>query len=152
MRVARQIRATLDGLGHETVVLARPTRKTNIKPGWVDTEDVWAQAEVTAASDYLIPAAEYMAWAEATDPDLVLFDQNYQFDEIAQLRAVTITPPANRVASPWHDWAPLPPGKGSYVLVVKLMDERAVRAIACTQSAPFGGLAGRLPVKRLGLC
>ncbi len=84
--VARQIRATLDGLGHETFVLARPTRKTNIKPGWVDTEDVWAQAEVTAASDYLIPAAEYMAWAEATDPDLVLFDQNYQFDEIAQLR------------------------------------------------------------------
>ena len=73
-------------------------------------------------------------------------------DEIAQLRAVTITPPANRVASPWHDWAPLPPGRGSYVLVVKLMDERAVRAIACTQSAPFGGLAGRLPVKRLGLC
>jgi hypothetical protein len=84
--VARQIRATLDGLGHETFVLARPTRKTNIKPGWVDTEGVWAQAEVTAASDYLIPAAEYMAWAEAVAPDLVLFDQNYQFDEIAQLR------------------------------------------------------------------
>jgi len=84
--VARQIRATLDGLGHETFVLARPTRKTNIKPGWVDTEGVWAQAEVTAASDYLIPAAEYMAWAEAVGPDLVLFDQNYQFDEIAQLR------------------------------------------------------------------
>ena len=84
--VARQIRATLDGLGHETFVLARPTRKTNIKPGWVDTEGVWAQAGVTAASDYLIPAAEYMAWAEAVAPDLVLFDQNYQFDEIAQLR------------------------------------------------------------------
>jgi glycosyltransferase involved in cell wall biosynthesis len=84
--VARQIRATLDGLGHETFVLARPTRKTNIKPGWVETEGVWAQAEVTAASDYLIPAAEYMAWAEAVSPDLVLFDQNYQFDEIAQLR------------------------------------------------------------------
>ena len=84
--VARQIRATLDGLGHETFVLARPTRKTNIKPGWVDTEGVWAQERVTAASDYLIPAAEYRRWAEDVRPDLVLFDHNYQFDEIAQLR------------------------------------------------------------------
>jgi 1,2-diacylglycerol 3-alpha-glucosyltransferase len=84
--VARQIRATLDGLGHETHVLARPTRKTNIKPGWVDTEGVWAQERVTAASDYLIPGDEYLAWAEMTGVDLVLFDQNYQFDEIARLR------------------------------------------------------------------
>jgi hypothetical protein len=84
--VARQIRATLDELGHETFVLARPTRKSNIRPGWVDTEGVWAQEGVTTASDYLIPAAEYAAWAEAVQPDLVMFDQNYQFDEIAQLR------------------------------------------------------------------
>ena len=84
--VARQIRATLDELGHETFVLARPTRKTNIRPGWVDTEGVWAQDGITAASDYLIPAQEYMQWAEATEPDLILFDQNYQFAEIEQLR------------------------------------------------------------------
>ena len=84
--VARQIRATLDGLGHETHVLARPTRKTNIRPGWVDTEGVWAQERVTAASDYVIPGDEYLAWVEATGPDLVLFDQNYQFEEIARLR------------------------------------------------------------------
>ena len=64
--VARQIRATLDELGHETFVLARPTRKTNIKPGWVDTEGVWAQERVTAASDYLIPGDEYLDWAETT--------------------------------------------------------------------------------------
>ena len=84
--VARQIRAALEELGHETFVLARPTRKSNIRPGWVDTEGVWAQEGVTTASDYLIPAAEYAAWAEAVQPDLVMFDQNYQFDEIAQLR------------------------------------------------------------------
>ena len=84
--VARQIRATLEELGHETFVLARPTRKSNIRPGWIDTEGVWAQAGITAASEYLIPAAEYAAWAEEVQPDLVMFDQNYQFDEIAQLR------------------------------------------------------------------
>jgi glycosyltransferase involved in cell wall biosynthesis len=84
--VARQIRATLDGLGHETFVLARPTRKTNIRPGRIDTEGVWAQAGVTTASDYLIPAEEYLAWARDVRPDVVMFDQNYQFDEIARLR------------------------------------------------------------------
>jgi len=88
--VARQIRATLDGLGHETFVLARPTRRTNIRPGRIDTEGVWAQAGVTAASDYLIPADEYLAWVEAVRPEVVMFDQNYQFDEIAQLRAAGV--------------------------------------------------------------
>ena len=84
--VARQIRSALDGLGHETFVLARPTRKTNIRPDWIDREGVWAQEGVTAASDYLIPREEYMAWAAAVGPDVVMFDQNYQFPEIAELR------------------------------------------------------------------
>jgi glycosyltransferase involved in cell wall biosynthesis len=84
--VARQIRAALEDLGHETFVLARPTRKTNIRPDWIDREGVWAQEGVTAASDYAIPLEEYMAWAEDVRPDVVMFDQNYQFEEIAQLR------------------------------------------------------------------
>ena len=61
--VARQIRAALEELGHETFVLARPTRKTNIRPDWIDREGVWAQDGVTAGSDYLIPSEEYAAWA-----------------------------------------------------------------------------------------
>lgn len=88
--VARQIRATLDGLGHETFVLARPSRKSNIRPGRIDTEGVWAQQGVTAASDYLIPAAEYLDWADDVHPDVVMFDQNYQFEEIALLRAAGV--------------------------------------------------------------
>lgn len=85
--VARQLRSALDGLGHETFVLARPTRKTNIRPDWIDREGVWAQQGVTAGTDYLIPGEEYLNWAESVRPDVVLFDQNYQFDEIASLRA-----------------------------------------------------------------
>lgn len=84
--VARQIRSALDDLGHETFVLARPTRKSNIRPDWIDREGVWDQAGVTAASDYAVPWEEYEAWAAATSPDVVMFDQNYQFDEIARLR------------------------------------------------------------------
>ena len=88
--VARQIRAALEGLGHETFVLARPTRKTNIRPDWIDREGVWAQEGVTAASDFAIPEAEYMEWAEAVQPDVVMFDQNYQFPEISRLRAAGV--------------------------------------------------------------
>ena len=88
--VARQIRSALDELGHETFVLARPTRKTNIRPDWIDREGVWDQAGVTAASDYLVPWEEYEAWSEANRPDVVMFDQNYQFDEIARLRGTGV--------------------------------------------------------------
>jgi len=84
--VARQLRSALDELGHETFVLARPTRKTNIRPDWIDRDGVWAQPGVTAASDYLVPWEEYEEWASARSPDLVLFDQNYQFAEIERLR------------------------------------------------------------------
>jgi 1,2-diacylglycerol 3-alpha-glucosyltransferase len=88
--VARQLRSALDSLGHRTFVLARPTRKTNIRPGWIDRDGVWDQEGVTAASDYLIPRSEYEAWAESGSLEVVLFDQNYQFDEIASLREAGI--------------------------------------------------------------
>lgn len=84
--VARQLRSAVDELGHRSFVLARPTRKTNIRPDWIDREGVWAQEGVTAASDYLIPREEYLTWAERNALDAVLFDQNYQFEEIAALR------------------------------------------------------------------
>ena len=85
--VARQLRGALAELGHETFVLARPTRKSNIRPDWIDQEGPWAQENVTAGSDYLIPAAEYGAWAERTGVGAVFFDQNYQLPEIAELRS-----------------------------------------------------------------
>jgi 1,2-diacylglycerol 3-alpha-glucosyltransferase len=88
--VARQLRSALGDLGHETFVLARPTRKTNIRPDWIDREGVWAQDGVTAGSDYLIPWEEYARWAEDAALDLVLFDQNYQFSEISKLRAAGV--------------------------------------------------------------
>ena len=88
--VARQLRAAVEELGHETFVLARPTRKTNIRPDWIDREGVWAQEHVTAASDYVIPWEEFESWAETVDPDVVMFDQNYEFAEIGRLRAAGV--------------------------------------------------------------
>ena len=84
--VGRQLRSALQTLGHETFVLARPTRDTNIKPSFVDDTGVWDQEGVTVASSYQIPGEEMLAWARASSLDAALFDQNYQFAEISALR------------------------------------------------------------------
>jgi 1,2-diacylglycerol 3-alpha-glucosyltransferase len=84
--VARHLRAAFDELGHETFVLARPTRASNLKPSFVDSEGVWDQSGVTAASAYEIPWSEYEAWAGDNSIEAAFFDQNYQLDEIARLR------------------------------------------------------------------
>ncbi len=88
--VARQLRSALDELGHETFVLARPTRAKNIKPAFVDDTGVWDQPGVTAASEYRIPADELVAWGREHDLDLALFDQNYEFEAIAALRGAGV--------------------------------------------------------------
>jgi 1,2-diacylglycerol 3-alpha-glucosyltransferase len=84
--VSRQLRAALDGLGHETFVLARPTTETNIRSAFVDRGDVWAQPGVTEASAYEIPTHEYLDWAKANEIEVAFFDQNYGFEGITELR------------------------------------------------------------------
>jgi hypothetical protein len=88
--VGRQLRTAFDALGHETFVLARPTRAGNIRPAFIDRTGVWDQPGVTEASDYLIPEREMLDWARETGIEVAFFDQNYQFDEIAALRATGV--------------------------------------------------------------
>ena len=123
--VARQLRSALDDLGHETFVLARPTRKTNIRPDWIDREGVWAQGGVTAGSDYLIPGDEYLAWAAEVGPDVVMFDQNYQFDEIATLRASGLRTVGRFVWEHFSDEHVEPAGKAFDVLYSMTAGERS---------------------------
>ena len=84
--VARQIRTVLDQLGHETFVLARPTRESNIRSGFVDRSDVWDQPGITEASAYEIPVQEYLDWGADRQLDVAFFDQNYGFEGITALR------------------------------------------------------------------
>jgi 1,2-diacylglycerol 3-alpha-glucosyltransferase len=84
--VARHQRSAFDALGHETFVLARPTRASNLRPSFVDSEGVWDQPGVTAASAYQVPWEQYEAWAADNSIEVAFFDQNYQLDEIARLR------------------------------------------------------------------
>jgi hypothetical protein len=62
-----------------------------------------------------------------------------------------VTPPKDHVENPWGDWAALRPGRGSYIMVIKLLDgpvgEPGVKVIACGQTGQFGGRAGFTPVK-----
>jgi 1,2-diacylglycerol 3-alpha-glucosyltransferase len=84
--VARHLRSAFDSLGHETFVLARPTRASNLRPSFVDSEGVWAQPNVTAASAYEVTWHEYERWAGDNAIEVAFFDQNYQLAEIAGLR------------------------------------------------------------------
>jgi 1,2-diacylglycerol 3-alpha-glucosyltransferase len=84
--VARHLRTAFDELGHETFVLARPTRESNIRSAFVDRSDVWDQPGVTEASDNDIPTRDYLEWAEKTGIEIAFFDQNYGFEGITELR------------------------------------------------------------------
>jgi glycosyltransferase involved in cell wall biosynthesis len=84
--VARQLRSGLDALGHETFVLARPTRAKNIRPAFVDRTGVWDQPGITEASAYRIPTEQLLAWGRDNRLELALFDQNYGFEAIEALR------------------------------------------------------------------
>ena len=85
--VGRQTRSALDELGHETFVLARPKKERGPRPGALDRDDVWDQPGVTEASAYDISGAEYERWVSDNGIEAIFCDQNYQFAELAALRA-----------------------------------------------------------------
>jgi 1,2-diacylglycerol 3-alpha-glucosyltransferase len=101
--VGRYLRSALDELGHETFVLARPSKDTAAKPGLIERGDVWDQPGVTGASHYLVPAEEMERWAREHELEVVFFDQNYQFDEIARLRELGVRTIGRFV---WEQFAP----------------------------------------------
>ncbi|MBD3307303.1 glycosyltransferase [candidate division KSB3 bacterium] len=88
--VSRYIRTIFEALGHRTFVLAKPTPQTGLRPRFIDTTGVWAQEQVTYASNFLIPQTEYETWAKDHALDVVFFDENKQLHEIACLRSAGI--------------------------------------------------------------
>jgi 1,2-diacylglycerol 3-alpha-glucosyltransferase len=117
--VGRQLRSALDALGHQTFVLARPTRGGNIRPSFIDRSGVWDQPGVTEASAYEIPLQEYEDWAESSSPEVVFFDQNYQFEEIATLRRAGIKTVGRFVWEAFAE-ADVPAAKGAFDLIYSL--------------------------------
>ena len=60
-----------------------------------------------------------------------------------QARAFKLKPHANRVTYRWPDWVQIPDRVGSYAIVIKILDRDGISAIACGESKPFAGLAGK---------
>jgi len=84
--VSRYIRDALDARGHETFVLARPTRDKGPMAAHVDRTGVWDQPGVTEASDWEVPYEEYERWIADNGIEAVHWDNCYQHEEIAQIR------------------------------------------------------------------
>lgn len=85
--VGRHLRSLLADLGHETRVLAKPTKPGFHRPSYIERGDVWDQPGVTEAPAFWIPWETYRAWAAEHELEVIFFDQNYQFEEIGRLRA-----------------------------------------------------------------
>lgn len=116
--VARQIRSALDGLGHETFVLARPGSGPRARAA-AAPDPVWDQPGVTEASAHDVPLAEYEDWARANSLELVLCDENYQWAEIGALRAAGIRTVGRFV---WEYFGPahIDPARGAYETIYSL--------------------------------
>ena len=84
--VSRYLRDALDAQGHETFILARPTRDKGPMAAHVDRTGVWDQPGVTEASDWEVPFAEYERWIADNRIEAVHWDNCYQHDEIARIR------------------------------------------------------------------
>lgn len=84
--VARQMRSAFTELGHQSYVLARPSRDRGPQPAFIDRSEDWQQSGVTEASSWTVPAEEYLRWAADNRLDVVIFDNCFQFPEIAALR------------------------------------------------------------------
>jgi 1,2-diacylglycerol 3-alpha-glucosyltransferase len=101
--VGRQLRSALDELGHETFVLARPKKEAGPRPGALDRDDVWDQPGITEAAGFDVTGDEYSSWVEENRIEAILCDQNYQFAEIASLRARGVSTIGRFV---WEHFAP----------------------------------------------
>ncbi len=73
-------------------------------------------------------------------------------DVVGRASDFRVTPPATSVTHRWWDWVPLRNGRGSYVMVIKLIDEQQKAAIACAQTTPFGGHDGAVPATPPRVC
>ena len=84
--VSRYVRDALDERGHETFILARPTKDKGPMAAHVDRTGPWDQPGVTEASDWEVTTDEYRSWIDDNGIEVVHWDNCYQHAEIAELR------------------------------------------------------------------
>jgi 1,2-diacylglycerol 3-alpha-glucosyltransferase len=111
--VSRYVRDALEAQGHETFILARPTKDKGPMAAHVDRSGVWDQPGVTEASDWEVPYEEYVSWIEANSIEVCHWDNCYQHDEIRRLRETGVKTVGRFV---WEMFSPddAEPAKAAY--------------------------------------
>jgi glycosyltransferase involved in cell wall biosynthesis len=84
--VARQLRSALDGLGHETFILARQGKGKRSKEAERPDDPVWDQPGVTEVGDADVALSDFESWIDANGIEALFLDNSYQFSELAALR------------------------------------------------------------------
>jgi len=134
--VARQLRSALDALGHETFVLGRPTKESFPMPQEAREDDVWAQAGVTPASDFFIPAEELVGWAGEHSLEACFFDQNYEWEAIGALRGAGVRTIGRFVWERFSD-EHVAPAQGAYDLIYSMTHAEQARYAGMGIEAPY---------------
>lgn len=99
-------------------------------------DDIWAQEGVTSASNFFIPEQEYLEWADRTGIEACFFDQNYQFDELAKLRAAGVRTIGRFVWERFSD-EHVEPTKRAYETVYSLTHAEQERYAGMGIEAPY---------------
>lgn len=113
--VSRQVRSALDELGHETFIFAKEGKGPRAQAERV-VDPIWDQPGVTHTGEADPSVDVYRAWASDNSIDVVLNDQNDQFDEIAALRADGVKTIGRFV---WESFAPedVDPARQAYDVI-----------------------------------
>jgi len=138
--VSRYIRDALDARGHETFVLARPTRDKGPMAAHVDRTGVWDQPGVTEASDWEVPYEEYERWIADNGIEAVHWDNCYQHEEIARIRE-SGTKTVGRFVWEMFGAGDAEPSKGAYDVVYSVTrceQERYAGWGLATPRVPWG--------------
>jgi glycosyltransferase involved in cell wall biosynthesis len=117
--VSRYLRDALDAQGHETFILARPTKDKGPMAAHVDRTGPWDQPGVTEASEWEVPFEEYERWIDANRIDVVHWDNCYQHEEIARLREAGVKT-VGRFVWEMFDAEDAEPAKAAYDVLYSL--------------------------------
>jgi 1,2-diacylglycerol 3-alpha-glucosyltransferase len=134
--VSRYVRDALDSRGHETFILARPTKDKGAMAAHIDRSGVWDQPGVTEASDWEVPYDEYTRWIEDNDLDVVHWDNCYQHEEIARLREAGVRTVGRFV---WEMFSPgdAEPAKRAYDVLYSMTRCEQARYAELGIESPF---------------
>lgn len=134
--VTRHIRDIFLQAGHQTRVLARPSRAIGTMPNLVKRSGVWDIPDLTVASRFEIPVEEYVNWVEQSGVDILFCDMNFQFEELQKVRRMGVKVIGRFV---WERFGPqhVEPVQAAYDVVYSLTRAEQARYQSMGLNSPY---------------